>query len=221
MRGNSIGVAIAGMAERLICAVALLALSPVLLLAACAIWLEDGGPVLFLQRRLGKGGRTFPLAKLRTMRTGMAGQAVTARGDNRITAVGRVLRKYKLDELPQLGNIVLGHMSLVGPRPEVPVYVDMRDPLWQKVLSVKPGITDIATLTYRNEEEVLAAATDPDACYRNTVLPAKLSLSAEAIDFRSFSEDLRILACTVLCSFLPARFDSDVMSKSISRRRTQ
>jgi lipopolysaccharide/colanic/teichoic acid biosynthesis glycosyltransferase len=221
MRNSSISVAFASVTERLVCAVALLAMSPVLLLAACAIWLEDGRPVLFLQKRLGKSGRTFRLAKLRTMRTGMTGEAVTARGDNRITVVGHVLRKYKLDELPQLGNIVLGHMSLVGPRPEVPAYVDMRNPLWQKVLSVKPGITDIATLTYRNEEEVLAAASDPDYCYRHTVLPAKLSLSAEAIDFRSFRADLRILTYTVLCSFLPARFDCDALSKSISRRRTQ
>jgi lipopolysaccharide/colanic/teichoic acid biosynthesis glycosyltransferase len=200
---------------RVISALALIAAIPVLAAAALAIWLEDGRPIFFLQQRVGKLGRLFLLVKLRTMRQGGAGQSITASGDTRVTRVGRFLRKYKFDELPQLANVVAGDMNLIGPRPEVPQYVDLSNPLWQKVLSVKPGVTDIATLAFRHEEEILAGAVDAELCYRTIVLPRKLAISACAVSSRSTRADLRLLAYTVLCSFFPTRFDSESLAKSL------
>ncbi len=200
---------------RAISALAIVAASPVLVAAACAIWFEDGRPILFRQKRVGEFGRPFLLVKLRTMRQGGSGRSITAGGDKRVTRVGRFLRKYKLDELPQLVNVVAGDMNLVGPRPEVPQYVDLSDPLWQKVLSVKPGVTDIATLAFRHEEEILAGSADPELCYRTSVLPRKLAISACALSSRSIRADLRLLAYTVLCSFFPARFNSESLARSL------
>src|SRR5215475_13877752 len=127
----------------------LLFLLPVFALIAIAILLDDGRPVFFTQVRVGRGGQPFRIWKFRTMRPGAAGNAITAAGDNRVTRLGRLLRKCKLDELPQLLNVIRGQMSLVGPRPEVPEYVQIETPLWRAVLQVKPGITDLASLLYR------------------------------------------------------------------------
>ena len=153
------------LADRFLAGLALCMLSPLLVAIALAVLLGSGWPVLFRQTRVGQRGKAFQLLKFRTMRNGKSGPSITARGDSRITGVGRFLRKFKLDELPQLWNVVRGEMSLVGPRPEVPEFVDMNNPVWRSVLQVRPGITDPASIAFRNEEEILAKAADPIAFY--------------------------------------------------------
>ena len=150
-----------------VCAASGLALIlPLLALLSLAVLVDDGPPVLFSQTRVGKDGKPFRIWKFRTMHAGSRGSAITASGDARVTRSGAVLRKFKLDELPQLFNVLKGDMSLVGPRPETPEYVELRAPSWQAVLAVRPGITDLATLLYRDEEKILGASPDPDALYR-------------------------------------------------------
>lgn len=188
-------------------ALALLVLSPALLVIAASILLETGAPILFAQVRVGRDGKLFRLRKFRTMRRGQSGPSITARGDSRITRVGRFLRKFKLDELPQLWNVVVGEMSLVGPRPEVPEFVDCSQPVWRSVLRVRPGITDPASIAYRNEEELLARASDPIRYYRESVLPAKLELNLEYLERRSFWLDLKVVMQTVKCALFPRAFD--------------
>ena len=144
--------------EVLAAALGLILSLPVLAIAGLLIRGSSRGPILFRQQRVGRSGKPFDLFKLRTMRQDAGGPQVTARGDRRITPVGRALRMTKLDELPQLWNVVRGDMALVGPRPEVPRYVRMEDPLWKEVLRVRPGITDPVTLKLRDEESVLARA---------------------------------------------------------------
>jgi lipopolysaccharide/colanic/teichoic acid biosynthesis glycosyltransferase len=187
----------------------LLLASPVLVLVALAVRLQDGGPVLFRQERIGRHGSPFHLFKFRSMSMGGRGTAITAGGDRRVTRVGRLLRRYKLDELPQLWNVVRGEMSLIGPRPEVPCFVDSADPAWQAVHSVRPGITDLATLVYRDEECILAGFADPERGYRETVLPAKLALNLQYLSHRSAVRDLKLLVLTVRYSFIPAGFDPE------------
>jgi len=188
-------------------AVALIVLSPVLVVIALAILVETGWPVLFSQTRVGRNGKLFCLRKFRTMRTGKGGAAITARGDSRVTHVGRFLRKSKLDELPQLWNVVCGDMALVGPRPEIPQFVDMSRPIWRSVLAVRPGITDPASIAYRNEEELLARSSDPIRCYRESVLPAKLVLNVEYLQKRSFWLDTKVILQTIQCALFPAMSD--------------
>ena len=192
-------------------AVALAVLSPLLGALAVFIWLEDRGPVWYRGQRVGLGGKPFRIFKFRSMviNAEKIGGPSTADGDPRITRVGRFVRKYKLDEWPQLINVVIGDMSLVGPRPEVPQYVEYGDPRWKQVLSVRPGITDLATLVYRDEEEILAGAGDPDLCYRSQVLPRKLALNLEYLGQRTLATDLRLLALTARYSFVPDGFRSD------------
>jgi lipopolysaccharide/colanic/teichoic acid biosynthesis glycosyltransferase len=193
--------------ERLLAAAALAVCSPLLLAAAFCTILESGGPVLFRQTRIGRYLKPFTLYKLRSMRAGSGGVGITARGDPRVTRVGAFLRKYKIDELPQLWNVVLGHMRLIGPRPELPGYVDPRDRLWRVVLSERPGLTDLSSLVYRNEEELLAQSRDPDRTYRQEILPRKLALSAHYLETRDFASDCRLLLLTARYSFLPAGFE--------------
>lgn len=185
----------------------LLILFPVLAGLAMAILLDDGPPILFRQTRVGKKGMLFDIWKFRTMRKDSTGRAVTAAGDPRITRVGAWLRRVKLDELPQLFNVLKGDMSLIGPRPEVPAYVEPENPLWRTVLQSKPGITDLSTLFYRNEEEILGVAPDPDAYYRQIVLPAKLRLNAQYMRSRSFGSDLRLILLTIRYSLSPDSFN--------------
>jgi lipopolysaccharide/colanic/teichoic acid biosynthesis glycosyltransferase len=188
----------------------LVVFSPLWIPALAAILAEDGAPGLYRQQRIGRNGVPFLLWKLRSMRnTVNNGPQITASNDNRITRTGRVIRKYKIDELPQFWNLFTGHMSLVGPRPEVPRYVDLADPTWQRVLAVRPGITDLATLVYRNEEELLAAAPDPERYYRDTLLKAKLRLNLEYLEHRTWWTDLKLIALTARYSFFPGGFDSD------------
>jgi lipopolysaccharide/colanic/teichoic acid biosynthesis glycosyltransferase len=193
----------------MMCAAAgLLLLAPVLAAMALVILLSDGRPVLFSQTRTGQYGSQFRIWKFRTMRAGAAGRGITAAGDNRVTPTGALMRKFKLDELPQLFNVLRGDMSLVGPRPEVPEYVDERSRIWQAVLQVPPGITDVATLVYRNEEALLGGAGDPDRFYRETLLPAKLCLSLAYMSTRSWWRDLRLIWLTIHSSLSPDRFDA-------------
>jgi lipopolysaccharide/colanic/teichoic acid biosynthesis glycosyltransferase len=172
--------------------------SPVLLAAAGLVAATSPGPVLFRQTRVGLGGRPFTLLKLRTMRVAPEGTQLTASGDSRITPVGRWLRRFKLDELPQLWNVVRGDMSLVGPRPEVPRYVDAADPLWQSVLSARPGLTDPVTLRLRDEEALLAGVGDVESWYRERLLPWKLRGYRDYLARRSRTSDLVVLGATVL-----------------------
>lgn len=191
--------------ERLAAAAGVVVLSPLLAALALAVWLDSGRPVLFRHRRVGQGGRTFDLLKFRSMVVDHGGPSLTRKGEARITRAGRWLRRWKLDELPQLWNVVKGEMSLVGPRPEVPEYVDLGDPLWRRVLEVRPGITDPASVAFRNEEELLAAAEDIEYYYRTVILPRKLELSAAYLERRSFFSDLEMLFRTAAASWLPRR----------------
>ena len=182
-----------------------LATLPLVATAALLVRLTSPGPALFRQTRVGRGGRPFTLFKLRSMRTGTVGSSssVTVRGDSRITLVGRLLRRTKLDELPQLWNVVRGDLALVGPRPEVPEYVDDSDPLWRRALSVRPGLTDPVTLRLRREEVLLAelrakTGEDADVIYARYLQPWKLRGYVEYLESRSAWSDVRCLLATVL-----------------------
>jgi lipopolysaccharide/colanic/teichoic acid biosynthesis glycosyltransferase len=179
--------------EAVASALGLVVTLPVLALAAAAVRLSSPGPIFFRQVRVGRGGRPFRLWKLRTMREG-SGAAVTAGDDPRITKVGRMLRRTKLDELPGLWNVLRGDMALVGPRPEVPNFVDLADPAWQEVLTVRPGLTDPAVVAFRHEEELLTrAGGDRELLYLQSVLPEKLRLSREYLAGRNWRTDLAVL----------------------------
>lgn len=182
---------------------ALVLLAPLFALLALLVKFGDGGNVFFTQERIGKDGKPFRILKFRSMRAVQEQGAaqITVSGDDRITAIGRILRKTKLDELPQLLNVLRGEMSFVGPRPEVPKYVARYTEAQRRALSVRPGITDWATLHYRNEESILAASDDPERLYLETVLPEKLRLSLEYLDRASFAGDLGILWLTFLRLF--------------------
>lgn len=182
---------------------ALLILAPLLALIAGCAWLWQGQPVLFTQERVGRFGKPFRILKFRTMALRIPGKPITAAGDSRITRTGAFLRRFKLDELLQLVNVFKGEMSVCGPRPEVPRYVDPDDPLWQIVLEVRPGITDPASLLYRHEEELLAQAADPEKFYRQSILPHKLRISARYLCRRSWWTDLKLILLTARHSFLP------------------
>ncbi|GIU78059.1 MAG: glycosyl transferase [Bryobacteraceae bacterium] len=191
--------------ERVLAAAGLVVLSPVMAVLAAAVRLDSGPPVLFRHRRVGQGGRTFELLKFRSMVVNHGGPSLTRKGEARITRVGAWLRRWKLDELPQLINVVRGEMSLVGPRPEVPEYVDLADPQWRRVLEARPGITDPASLAFRNEEELLSAVENVEEYYRAVILPRKLALSAAYLERRTFVSDLEMLFRTVAASWLSRR----------------
>jgi lipopolysaccharide/colanic/teichoic acid biosynthesis glycosyltransferase len=190
-------------------------LTPVLFALALLILLRDGRPIFFSQMRVGRKGKLFRIWKFRTMRANSQGAVITAAGDGRVTSIGAVLRRYKLDELPQLFNVLKGDMSLVGPRPEVPECVQLEAPIWQAVLQVRPGVTDLATLLYRDEETLLGTAVDPDALYRETVLPAKLVLNLGYLRSRSFLRDLRLIHLTIRYSLFPEQFDPELITRTV------
>lgn len=180
-------------------AVLLVFLSPLLLAFALAVALTSSGGAFFRQVRVGRGGSEFRLLKFRTMRPGSEakGQLTIGGRDPRVTAVGYWLRKTKLDELPQLWNVLVGDMSVVGPRPEVPRYVALYTPEQRKVLDVRPGITGMASIDYIDENEILARSSDPERTYIEEILPAKLALDLRYVQERSLALDLRILLITV------------------------
>lgn len=178
-------------------AIGLALLSPLLLAAALWIKLDSPGPALFRQTRVGRFGVPFTIHKFRTMRV-EPGAAITVGADPRITRAGHWLRRTKLDELTQLWDVLRGAMSLVGPRPELPHYVEVYPAeLRERVLSVRPGITDPASLAFSQEAELLAAATDPEREYREVILPAKLRLSADYAASASLATDLRLILTTL------------------------
>ena len=178
--------------------VILVLMSPVVAEIALAVWLDSGSPVLFRQKRIGLRFRLFHILKFRTMRVDNCGPSVTVRGDPRITRVGRFLRRAKLDEIPQFWNVFRGDMSLVGPRPEVPDYVELFRDRYRNVLTVRPGITDLASIHFRNEEEILSLSVDPLREYAERVLPAKLSLAEQYVRRHSLMGDLTILIRTAV-----------------------
>lgn len=177
----------------------LLLATPALLCAALAIMLTSPGQVLYRQERVGRHGRLFRIWKLRTMTvTGQCGPAVTAQDDARITPLGRRLRSWKIDELPQLLNVLCGEMSLVGPRPQVPRFVDCFDPkLRPLVLSVRPGMTGLSALLFRHEEFLLLGQPNRVQCYITRILPVKLELEAEYVRTRCLRGDLKLLLDTL------------------------
>lgn len=181
-------------------AVGLVLLSPLLIGIALWIKLDSRGPVFFRQHRVGRYGEPFQIHKFRSMREDapLVGPQITVGADPRITRAGRFLRRTKLDELPQLLDVLAGTMSLVGPRPEVPRYVAMYPPaVRDKVLSVRPGITDPASIEYRDESTLLARAADPERVYIEQVMPAKLRYAAEYVDRMSLLNDVRLIGATL------------------------
>jgi lipopolysaccharide/colanic/teichoic acid biosynthesis glycosyltransferase len=180
-----------------LCLLALLFMSPILAAIVLAVWLDSGYPILFRQERVGLSFRRFRILKFRTMRVRNSGPAVTVAGDDRITPVGKFLRRTKLDELPQLWNVLRGDMSLVGPRPEIPAYVELFTERYRRVLTVRPGITDLASIAFRREEEVLSRSEDPLKEYAERVLPAKLGLAEEYVSNHTVLGDIAILFRTV------------------------
>lgn len=177
----------------------LICLSP--LFSVLAVWIkcDSKGPVFYRQVRVGKDNRDFRIFKFRSMRPDSdKGRLITVGGhDPRVTRSGYYIRKYKLDELPQLINVFIGDMSLVGPRPEVRKYVDMYSPEQMRVLDVRPGITSLASLRYRNENEVLAMAEDPDKAYVEQVMPDKLRIDLEYVEKASLWTDIRLILSTL------------------------
>lgn len=180
--------------------VALLLLAPIFACIAIAVLIDSGRPVLFRQKRVGLRGRLFRITKFRTMvrDAEQQGPQITAQTDARVTRIGRWLRRSKLDELPQLYDVAIGRMSLVGPRPEVPEYVALYPAeMRERVLSVRPGITDPAAILYRNEADLLDGVEDPERVYTSVILPAKLQHYLQYIDERTLWLDLRIIARTL------------------------
>jgi len=184
--------------DLLLAGAGVLLLAPLLLAIALVVKLDSPGPVFFRQQRVGRDGRLFRIHKFRTMRHAAEGPQITVGADARITRSGRFLRRSKLDELPQLFDVLAGTMSLVGPRPEVPRYVALYPPQTRaKVLSVRPGMTDLASLEYRDESEQLARAADPEATYIHEVMPRKLALAEAYVDQASVGTDLRLILRTL------------------------
>jgi lipopolysaccharide/colanic/teichoic acid biosynthesis glycosyltransferase len=184
-------------------ALGLVLASPLLLVIAVLVKITSSGPALYRHQRVGLEGQPFYVLKFRTMvrDADHVGPAVTSATDTRITPVGRWLRRSKLDELPQLWNVLVGDMSLVGPRPEVPRYVESYSPDQRRVLSVRPGITDAASIAYRHEEELLAGRADLDCYYREVVLPDKLNLNLAYLDRMSLRYDVSLLLRTTTAIF--------------------
>ncbi len=176
----------------------LLILSPLLLVIAIAIKLSSHGPVFFQQERIGKDFQPFRIVKFRTMHEGLDGPLITSSIDQRVTGVGRLLRRTKLDELPQLWNVLKGDMSLVGPRPEVAKYVARFRKDYQEILSQRPGITDPASIAFRREDVMLATSDDPETKYVTEILPRKIAMSKEYVRTRSFLGDVVLIIRTIV-----------------------
>ena len=170
-------------------------LSPLFIIVAIWIKLDSEGPVFYKQIRVGRYGRDFKLFKFRSMRVGAdkAGLITVGGHDPRVTRSGYFIRKYKLDEFPQLINVFIGDMSLVGPRPEVRKYVDMYTPEQRHVLDVRPGITDLASIRYRNENEILESVANPEQYYIDVIMPDKLQINLEYVATHSFLNDMKLI----------------------------
>ena len=178
--------------------IGLIVLMPVLILICIAIKISSSGPVLFSQKRVGKDGKLFTLIKFRSMTVQQESKSTaTIRGDVRITKIGAFLRKYKLDELPELWNVVKGEMSLVGPRPDVPGYADKLVGKNRDVLKLRPGITGTASLKYANEEEILAAQKNPQKYNDDVIFPDKVKMNLDYYENRSLWLDIKIIFATI------------------------
>jgi lipopolysaccharide/colanic/teichoic acid biosynthesis glycosyltransferase len=189
----------------LVAVILLMVLLPLLLLSALAVAVGSGRPVIYRAQRVGRGGKQFAMLKFRTMVAGITGPAVTRRSDPRITRIGAVLRRTKVDELLQLVNVLRGEMSLVGPRPEDPRFVALYTPEQQEVLTIRPGITSPAAIRYRHEEALLTGAEQNfEQVYATTLMPAKLTLDLDYVHRRSFWWDIAIL-CQSLTAVLSWR----------------
>ncbi|MBU5454988.1 sugar transferase [Caproiciproducens sp. MSJ-32] len=180
--------------------IGIIIISPILLIVAISIKLDSEGSVLFLQKRIGKDGKPFNIYKFRTMVTNAEklGAQITVGKDNRITRVGAFLRKYKIDELPQLFNVLKGDMSLVGPRPEVPKYVELYTEEERRVLEVRPGITDLASIRYRDENDILGKVENPEEYYIKVIMKDKLKLNLEYIEKSNVFYDIYLIIKTII-----------------------
>lgn len=177
----------------------LIILLPLFFIFSLLIIINSKGPVFYLQKRVGKNGKLFNLIKFRTMYINADKQGfLTVGNDKRITSVGKFLRKYKLDELPQFINVLLGHMSIVGPRPEVPKYVALYNERQKQVLTVKPGITDYSSLVYFEESNELSKTTNPEEYYIKVIMPHKINLSLKYIENKTFWFDIKIIVWTFM-----------------------
>ena len=183
--------------------VCLIILSPIFFVIAVLIKCDSPGPVFFVQDRIGRGGKIFRVFKFRTMHVDKTEESrlFTPGNTDRVTVIGRFLRNAKLDELPQLINVLQGNMSFVGPRPEVPKYRNAHSGKFKQVLSLKPGITDWASIKYRNEENILSQSANPESVYEKEILPDKLSMALEYMGNVSFINDVKILVMTVVKVF--------------------
>lgn len=179
--------------------VGLLLVFPLLVTVAIAIKVGGRGPVFYRQERVGRNGRLFRIWKFRTMTVGAdkVGPSITTSGDSRVTRVGRVLRQWKLDEIPQLLNVLVGEMSFVGPRPEVPKYVALYTAEQSRVLDLKPGITDLASVEFRDEEKLLAAAPEPESFYREYCIPKKIELNLQYAAIATVWSDVKLMLRTI------------------------
>ena len=184
--------------DRIMALIGLLFLWPVLLVVAILIKIKMPGPVLFVQQRVGKEGKLFNCHKFRSMTVGHNGNSISIAGEARITPLGAILRKYKLDELPELWDVLIGTMSFVGPRPDVPGYADKLEGEDRIVLTLRPGITGPATLKYRNEEELLATVENPQQYNDDVIYPDKVRINRYYAEHYSFSKDIQMIFCTVL-----------------------
>lgn len=185
--------------DRIVSFFGLIALSPIMLVVAILIRVKmPGGPVLFKQQRVGKDGKPFTMVKFRSMTVDHGGSSVSVAGESRITPLGATLRRYKLDELPELWNVLKGDMSFVGPRPDVPGYADQLQGEDREVLMLRPGITGPASLKYRNEEELLATVENPQEYNDNVIFPDKVRINRYYLHHYSFWMDIKMIFATVL-----------------------
>ena len=189
--------------DRIMALLGLLFLWPVLLVVAILIKCQMPGPVLFVQQRVGKDGKLFNCHKFRSMTVGHNGSSVSVAGESRITPLGGQLRRYKLDELPELWDVLIGKMSFVGPRPDVPGYADKLQGEDRIILTLRPGITGPATLKYRNEEELLATVKDPQKYNDEVIYPDKVRINRYYAEHYSFIQDIQMIFCTVLGKHMP------------------
>ncbi len=182
-------------------AAALLLLWPLMLVAAILVRLDSPGPALFRQTRVGRFHRPFQLLKFRSMTHGNSGPQITCGQELRITRFGAFIRKFKLDELPQLWNVLIGDMSFVGPRPEVPAFVERFQSDYHEILKVRPGITDPASIRYRSESELLGSTPDALSYYTDVILPDKIRISKEYLRSSNFGTDFRLIVQTIAVIF--------------------
>ena len=185
--------------DRFVSLIGLLLLWPLLIIVAILIKIKmPGGPVLFVQKRVGRDGRFFSMHKFRSMTVSHNGSSVSVAGEARITPLGAKLRKYKLDELPELWDVLIGNMSFVGPRPDVPGYADQLQGDDRRILELRPGITGPASLKYRDEEELLAKVENPVEYNDTVIFPDKVRLNLYYLDHYSFVKDMQMIVCTIL-----------------------